>query len=368
MPRNVTPDDDATRLLNGICPYFTMFPLEFPVAALGRSRSRDRLVLDPFCGRGTTNFAARLSGLDSVGIDSSPVAVAIAAAKTVSCPPGVVVRVAREILDDGGNIAVPKGVFWRRAYRLATLRQICVLRNELIRDCSSPARVLLRAIILGVLHGPMGRHQQSYLSNQCPRTFGPKPRYAVRFWTKKKLRAPKVDVLEVIERRARHLLAHQSEVYHGDVRLGDSRSEDTLRGVKGVDWVITSPPYYGMRTYVPDQWLRNWFVGGPSQVEYRQLQLDHKSPETFARNLAKVWQNAADVSRRNARLVCRFGGIRDRSADPLEIARESFRDSGWRLQTARPAGSALDGRRQSKQFSAKQKAPRQEYDFYAVRA
>ena len=30
-------------------------------------------------------------------------------------------------------------------------------------------------------------------------------------------------------------------------------------------WVVTSPPYYGLRTYGPDQWLRQWFLGGPAE-------------------------------------------------------------------------------------------------------
>src|SRR5687768_1933571 len=38
--------------LNALCPYFTMFPLDFPLRALGRAKPGDR-VLDPFCGRGT---------------------------------------------------------------------------------------------------------------------------------------------------------------------------------------------------------------------------------------------------------------------------------------------------------------------------
>ena len=48
-----------------------MFPLKFPFKHLSRA-SKEDWVLDPFCGRGTTNFAARLLGLNSVGIDSSP--------------------------------------------------------------------------------------------------------------------------------------------------------------------------------------------------------------------------------------------------------------------------------------------------------
>jgi DNA modification methylase len=67
--------------LNAICPYFTMFPLEYPLRVLKGHRKVRPIVLDPFCGRGTTLFAARSLGLESWGIDTSPVAVAIAKAK-----------------------------------------------------------------------------------------------------------------------------------------------------------------------------------------------------------------------------------------------------------------------------------------------
>jgi len=55
-----------------------MFPLDFPLEQL-RLYPRARWVLDPFCGRGTTLYAARLAGRLEVGIDINPVAVAIPA-------------------------------------------------------------------------------------------------------------------------------------------------------------------------------------------------------------------------------------------------------------------------------------------------
>jgi DNA modification methylase len=69
-----------TTALNGICPYFTMFPLTFPQKVLKRHSSSGDVVLDPFAGRGTTLYAARLLGLGAYGIDSNPVAVAISEA------------------------------------------------------------------------------------------------------------------------------------------------------------------------------------------------------------------------------------------------------------------------------------------------
>ena len=56
--------------LNTVCPYYTMFPLGFPLGQLNTAQ-KDDWVLDPFCGRGTTIFAARLRGLGCVGIPQS---------------------------------------------------------------------------------------------------------------------------------------------------------------------------------------------------------------------------------------------------------------------------------------------------------
>src|SRR5688572_16558324 len=82
--------------LNAICPYYTMYPLDLPLRTLRRRARPGQWVLDPFCGRGTTNFAARLLGLSSVGIDSSPIAVAIAEAKLASATRDQVLRAAKD--------------------------------------------------------------------------------------------------------------------------------------------------------------------------------------------------------------------------------------------------------------------------------
>src|SRR2546425_12189630 len=187
--------------LNGVCPYYTMFPIDFPFDRL-RSAAVGEWVIDPFCGRGSTNYAARLLGLPSVGIDSNPVAAAIAQAKLVATTPGRIVEVCRRILETTRTPRVPEGVFWQNCYHPSTLRQLCKLRKALRADCSSPTRQALRALLLGRLHGPRPKiAPPSYLSNQMPRTYAAKPGYAVTFWRKHGMKPPKVDVLERSEER-----------------------------------------------------------------------------------------------------------------------------------------------------------------------
>lgn len=356
--------------LNGICPYFTMFPLDFPLNVLKRRARPGDVVLDPFCGRGTTNFAARLVGLQSLGVDSSPVAAAIAASKLVTANAEDILQEARGILTGREPRHIPEGEFWQWAFHPTVLDALCRFREAFLEDCTTDVRIALRGIVLGALHGPKQKTFPSYFSNQCPRTYAPKPAYATRFWRERALVPEPIDVLAVIERRASRYYGTSSAV-SGSVRLADSRQVEALQPEKPgarFKWVITSPPYYGMRTYIPDQWLRNWFVGGPDVVDYtNRHQIVHSSPEDFTADLRRVWRNAETVSTEDARLVVRFGGIADRHANPLDLIKSSLSNSGWRITTIKEAGPATAGKRQADTFLRTKTAPLAEYDVWALR-
>ena len=355
--------------LNGICPYFTMFPLDFPLSILQERAQKGQAVLDPFCGRGTTNFAARLLGLNSLGVDSSPVAAAITAAKLAATTADEILTEARRILQGQAAHTIPSGEFWQLCFHPDVLSALCQFRESFLEDCSTPARRALRGLLLGALHGPRQKTFPSYFSNQCPRTYAPKPNYAIRFWRARGLYPPAVEVLPLLERRARRYYTTSYEAT-GEVRQADSRDARALQpNIPGTrfGWVITSPPYYGMRTYIPDQWLRHWFVGGAPTVDYTsQAQILHSGPDAFATDLRRVWCNARNVCSADARMVVRFGGIRDRKADPRELLESSFQNSGWRIVRVEDAGSALRGRRQADTFLRTRTEPMVEYDVEAV--
>lgn len=357
--------------LNAICPYYTMYPLDFPLRVLKEHGKRGDWVIDPFCGRGTTNFAARLLGMPSLGVDSSPVAAALARAKLATAAPNGVVASAKAILrTTKAPTSVPLGEFWNLAYHERTLVQLCQLREALLAECSSDTRILLRAIVLGALHGPRPKRAPSYFSNQSPRTFAPKPNYAVKFWTARNMCPVDVDVLSIIKTKADRYLAEPPPNVEGKVQLGDSRIANTFTDMPKARFVVTSPPYFGMRTYLPDQWLRLWFLGGPDYVEYRQPegQLEHSGSEHFAAEMGRVWKNVAAHTTKCARLIIRYGGIHDRNAEPMDVLKNSLVDSGWTIKTAKAVPDSDHGRRQVRQFQEKPKKAITEYDVYCHRA
>lgn len=343
-----------------------MFPLSVPAKHLSAA-DRAGWVVDPFCGRGSTNYAARLLGLSSVGIDSNPVAVAIAEGKMVTTSAADVERACADILSERRGVRVPDGEFWSLCYHPTTLDQLCRVRAALLQDCQSPARKALRALVLGLLHGPRNKGAPSYLSNQMPRTYASKPDYAVRFWTKNGLFPGAIDVMDLVARKAHHYFASAPPSVPHRVLCGDSRTFDMAMLGPRFSMAVTSPPYYGMRTYIPDQWLRFWFIGGPETATYRHpAQLSHGSPAEFAEQLAAVWTNVARASLPRARLMIRFGGIHDRKARPKDIMLASLSAARCKLRvlTVRSAGLSSLGKRQADQFNRPLRAAIEELDFH----
>jgi DNA modification methylase len=357
------------KYLNGVCPYFTMFPVTFPLKVLKRERRSEITVVDPFCGRGTTLFAARSYGFDAFGFDSNPTAVAIAQAKLVNTSVREILAAFDKLMESSQNGRRPNGEFWQRAYHPATLATLVHLRLALAKRCASAASKALRALLIGALHGPIRKGPPAYFSNQMPRTFAPKPNYAVKFWKRRKLKAPHVDVRDVVKRHAQRFFGDKLPKGRGKVSLADSRQLKALQIVmkdNKADWVITSPPYYGLASYRTDHWLRLWFLGGKSTPLYSSKgQLRHRSPKTFANDLRKVWNNLAEVCKPGARLVIRFGSINQRSADPRDIIRDSLNNTKWKVLTVRSAGSAADGKRQARSFLTTT-IPKPEFDVWAT--
>lgn len=360
--------------LNAVCPYYTMFPLEFPLTILKQVPAHS-IVFDPFCGRGTTNYAAQTLGIASYGYDSSPIAVAIAKAKLAVTDSTEVLSLMNRLLERESPSSVPQGEFWKWAFHAETLKDLCKLREGLLSLPDSDASIMLRAILMGCLHGPLTKDpgNPSYFSNQMPRTFASKPEYSVRYWKHRKMKPRFVDVRTPIKKKVCLVLGHAIEGLSNihNIRCADSRDYSGYRDIQQpVDMVISSPPYYGMRTYIQDQWLRHWLIGGPEAIDYETSgQVDHLSPDNFAYSLSVVWDNIYNKASDGIRMAIRFGGLASRKADYDQIFRKSFELSAgdWHIYYSRKAGSASKGRRQAEVMGNRTKTTAVEEKDYFIR-
>ena len=351
-----------------------MFPIDFPNKVLDEySIEKIRVVSDPFCGRGTTNFAARLRGLNTIGVDTNPVATAITSSKLINIDSSSIINEAKEILQYDSDVEIPSGDFWDNAYDKETLFDICKIRGAFIEDCTSNERKALMGIMLGALHGPVGKTKKSYLSNQCPRTYAPKPAYSVKFWKTHNLLPPKIDVLDIIELRANRYFKSAIPQCKSQVILGDSTARSTITKIKknlkenddGIDLIVTSPPYLGMTTYVQDQWIRNWFTGGPDKIDYGMgEQIDHTT-SNFHKELGKVWKNWQSISKKNSVLAIRLGSLGSKSINPREVIERSLENTHWEIRSITSAGSPHASKKQSNTFSKTVRQTFEEIDVIA---
>ncbi|WP_432734489.1 DNA methyltransferase [Maridesulfovibrio sp. FT414] len=361
--------------LNAICPYFTMFPLEYPLKKLKNHRKEQPVIMDPFCGRGTTLFAARKLKMKAWGIDTSPIAVAIAKAKLAQCLKNNAINLARLLVESITPKNIPETPFFKLAYHEDTLKEICALREGLLNlEQETDESIILKAAILGCLHGPLSKTAENagYFSNQMPRTYASKPDYAVRFWNQRELSPRKISTIEVIKRKIKRLTGLEDGEKNTPAQVieGDAQELKTLpEGCKDFSIVVTSPPYYGMKTYVQDQWLRNWFLGGTPYVDYNiKPQLNHGGQEAFAQSLGKVWDNMAQSHSESLHMYVRFGVIPSATVDPKVLFRSSLAASkcNWKLVSTRSAKTAAEGKRQAGQMKAGSTAA-VEYDFHVKR-
>lgn len=367
--------------INAICPYFTMYPLEFPLNVLKEYGVEENLVVDPFCGRGTTSLAARMTGLSTVAVDRNPLAVVVTQAKLADVSSSDLKSAFRELvarLDFPEDYSIAKEQakalteqheFWQLAFAPNTLIKLLHLRRVLSETPDDQVSAPLRAVIAGALHGPLQKSKHSYLSNQAPRTFSPKPDYAVRYWKTRSMKPPGIDFETVISERIDRYFSELPPCRPYRVVRADSRyaNWEELTGGKLIDLVITSPPYFGMVSYSSDQWLRLWLLGGSPSVDYSsRYDFSHTNTTAFAADLRKVWSNLRKQSNENARMVVRMGSIPSRPSDPEFILEESLHDTGWRIVAVRDAGDPRHGKRQHDHFGRADSAPAREIDAHCI--
>jgi len=295
-----------------MCPYFAMFPEAFAARWIDQLAPEGSYVLDPFCGRGTTPFQSLLMNRRAIGVDVNPVAVCVSRAKTnAPARKSALARVNQleeafidSPHDDHGASALPE--FFRIAYSPSTRRQIMLLRSSL-RWETSTVDCMLAALVLGALHGE-SQKSGAYLSNQMPRTISTKPAYSVRFWRKRKLRAPKRNVFDVLRdaiafRYESPLPARRGVIHHTDMRNLPRLDLPAIRTI------VTSPPYLDVTNFEEDQWLRIWFLGGAPHPTYRKISKDdrHENPDRYWGLIGDLWRMIGHVIEPRGNVVLRIG-------------------------------------------------------------
>ncbi len=356
---------------HALCPYFAMFPESFAEKWIAELSKPGDVVLDPFCGRGTTPFQAVLMNRRAVGCDTNNVAFCLTKAKT--SPPRLSSLMRRlELLEerfDGRswrNSADNLPEFFRFAYARRTLQQLLYLR-ETLKWTTRKTDCMIAALAIGSLHGEADK-SQSYFSNQMPRTISTKPAYSVRFWKTRGLVDPPIrDVFAILRQRAAFRYASplpekSATVIRGDMRRLSWKSTPMPDDIR---CVITSPPYFDVTSFEEDQWLRLWFLGGPAGPTRNRISSDdrHTIEARYWSFIADMWRCLGSILGRSASIVIRIGSSRI-TTDNIERQLTATAAMSHRHVTLVNAERSAIQNRQTDTFRPGSRGCREEIDCY----
>jgi site-specific DNA-methyltransferase (adenine-specific) len=362
-----------------MCSYLASFPAALAHAFVARYTRPGDVVLDPFCGRGTTPLQACAEGRIGVGNDLNPLAHVLTAAKLepptgrelearlaglriawsveargwldlasgvlAAAPHAVPALVPAAGSADGpreGSELVPASV--ALAFHPRTLAQVLFARARLRLD--DPADRFLAASLVGILHGK----RPGYLSELMPNAFSMAPRYARDYAARTGFAAPDRDLFVLLAAKLRRLARDGRPGTPGIALLGDARDAG-IRARAGLReralpdrarLVLTSPPYLRVLKYGYYNWLRTWFLGFSADVIDATLDDAHRR-EPYLAFLREVLAGLRPALADDAVVALVLGDVEAergrRAADglPIGLAAEAWEGA------ARPEGYLLAG-------------------------
>jgi site-specific DNA-methyltransferase (adenine-specific) len=323
-----------------------MFPAKVAHHFIQRYSRPGDLVLDPFSGRGTVPLQGRVEGRLTVSNDLNPLAYVLSRAKahppTWNAVDTFLQRVeASYRRADYADPDVPEDI--RMLYHPNTLRQICYLRDYLLR--SRIARwcreeFMIGGSLAGIMHGLFRRNGTSqYLSISMPNTFSMSPSYVKKYIEENHLIPPDQNVFECLRDKLARLYLDAIDGPDGRTFMQDAASLlMRQRDVKpaSVDLIITSPPYLQVVNYGTANWIRLWLlgldeVGREKGAGRRSLdkKLDHRHTYTSYRKfLLRTLTGIQRVLKQDGVAVLVIGDVADPGKAPLPLAARIWQDIG----------------------------------------
>lgn len=284
------PDRTTHSDIEGLHPYPAKFVSEIPRALLQRlDVPTGTVVLDPFCGSGTTLVECQRLGIPAIGIDLNPIACLMTRVKTSLVDNEIYVTIAETVgRARSGNQSeiprIPNLDHWFEAHVQKALAAISGAIAEAPTRHQELLRLALSSIIVRV-------------SNQESDT-----RYAA---IKKSVTSENVFV--VFERAARQtakaLLERSYPLTDVEVIEADTLSVTPDQIGRRVSLVITSPPYPNAYEYWLYHKYRMWWLGlDPLAVKEREIgarahffKRNHHTAADFVRQMAATFRLLSSV-------------------------------------------------------------------------
>jgi len=217
-------------------------------------------VLDLFGGVGTIPLEAALQNKKSFSFDISPAAIAISKAK-IEIPSAKKVEqildslkffiknnhVSKEEAQSIGQFGLNKTL--KDYFHPDTLKEILLARKYFKKNgCSSPEHALVLSALMHILHGnrPYALSRRSH--GITP--FAPTGKFEY-----------KDTVQKLKEKIDRTLINLKRDKFQPGIAYYQDATKTWPEEIKGLDAIITSPPFFDSTRFYSANWMRLWFSG-----------------------------------------------------------------------------------------------------------
>lgn len=301
-------DDDRGHSLHYLVSYPVSFPWSLPHFFIHKFTQKGDIVLDPFCGSGTTLLEAGLSGRVAYGVDSDPLAVRIASAKL---SPADITEVTLKVQDlNFSRPAVLLGrfqEFFSPFFDVATFRELLGLKQYLETYRENPLSQkdntlnFVEALAISLLHGHSAGYLSTYTYPQI--AISPQEQYDLNL-----KRRQRPDYRAVAPRLLRKAAIVTSDGVPVALRMRPSLHKVACADPRDLGFVdtgsvsltMTSVPYPGMRDLRQEQWLKVWFSGLEGQSAWHP---SFDSLENWSDYMNEVLLELARVTKPGGRAV-----------------------------------------------------------------
>lgn len=317
----------TTYLTHGIHPYTAKLIPHIPRYFIEKYTEKNEVILDPFCGSGTTLLEARLWERNAIGIDINPLAILISGVKTTPLDIEELkhaIQLCKENLKESKRkifVEFPNIDYWfcnKAQNDLAMIKySIENLNGKVDKGIYKFLLLCFSSII----------RKSSYADPRMAKTYKSKRviEKIKKGWTPTPIKYFEEALernLERIKSLSEHLNEHlNSNNNYVEFFQGDASELSFLlkqNGIKKVDSIITSPPYINAQDYFRSYKLELWWLGlaTPDEVKYlnkRAIGTENLSgmdynfvPQTENRLLNTILKRIWKVNRKKLHIIYNY--------------------------------------------------------------
>jgi SAM-dependent methyltransferase len=353
-------DADTQRLTHNIHRYSGKFIPQIAARAIELLTRPRELVLDPYCGSGTTLLEAALQGRRAIGIDLNPLAVLIArtkvtpvpgdslaslcgtlrrrlaAAKWADTPLFQGVRTGSGNWQDTGSDPRLNDDWYRKWFQPDVLRELLLIDDAICEVQEESLRSIARVAFSDILRKSSNAHS-GYPNVMFDKNAGPRP-------------SPIAPFLRTLERTC--AMVHTLDripIRPEDVHVQQANASALPLEDNSIDAVISHPPYIGSIPYAEYGLLSlKWLGANPRELDAQLTGGRRHSASVvsrFARDYSRMMHETARVLRpgRCAFLMVGNPVVRGKAVDLASMTISLAADAGLEL-VAQAARNGLNRR------------------------